>query len=44
MGKLSEREGEIQASGEGMEESPDQRQSIGNIVNDIVIALYGDGW
>ena len=44
MGKLSEGEGEIQASREGMSKSLDERHSIGNMVHGIGIALYGDRW
>ena len=40
MGKMGEGEWEIQSSSYGL----DKRYSIGNIVNGIVIVLYGEGW
>ena len=43
MGKTDEREWETQAFSYGINKSLNKRQSIGNIVNDIV-ALYGDRW
>ena len=41
---MGEGEWEIQASSYGMNKSREERYSIGNIVNGIVIALYGDRW
>ena len=38
LGKMGEGEQEIQASSSGMNESQDERYSIGNILNGIVIA------
>ena len=34
--------GQIKASNYGMSQSQEERHSIGNMVNDIIIAVYGD--
>ena len=44
MGKISKEEWEVEASSDGKNKSQDERYSIGNIVNGIIIALYSDRW
>lgn len=44
MGKIREREWEIQALGYGMHKSRNKRRRVGNIVGGIVTVLYGDRW
>ena len=41
MGKMGEGERETQAPSYGMRSHEDERDSLGNIVNGIVIRLYG---
>lgn len=41
---MSETEGEIQDSSYGMNKSWNNKHNLGNIVNDIVIAVYSNRW
>ena len=44
MNKMSEGERKIQVLSYGMSNHENKRQTIRNIVNDVIIAIYGDRW